>query len=212
MRRKTTVEQIDFNTLACVDVLGSMIDKCPAAQGCRDVFESLASATVQLCTSEYSIERPGAKRVKIEWQQQQHQKELYQQQQQQQVFEHESQVVKNLPASLANIVHIPSPPPAYNPPVPPPTYSDAEMLMPPPQPYRTDQSHFYDPALHGSPMEMMGMTDGAGLFEMMREVGAVDPSNWEGNSVVAAGMHYGTGGGMGMVGGGGEIFGNWPGF
>jgi len=211
VRRKTTVEKIDFNTLACVDVLGSMIDKCPAAQNCRDVFESLAHATVQLCTSEYSTERPGAKRVKIEWQQQQHQKELYQQQQQQ-VFEHESQVVKNLPASLANIVHVPSPPPAYNPPVPPPTYADAELLMPPPQPYRMDQSHFYDTALHGNPVEMMGLTDGPGLFEMMREVGAVDPSNWDGNSVAAAGVHYGAGGGMGMVGSGGEIFGNWPGF
>ncbi|PWW79699.1 hypothetical protein C7212DRAFT_356463 [Tuber magnatum] len=215
VRRKTTVEQIDFNNLACVDVLGSMIDKCPAAQGCRDVFESLASATVQLCTTEYSIERPGAKRLKMEWQQQQHQKGLYQQQQQ--VFGHESRVVKNLPASLANIVHVPSPPPAYNPPAPPPTY-DAELLMPPPpQPYRTDhhnphQDHYYDAALHGNPVDMMGVIDGRPLFEMMREVGTVD-STWEGNLAAVPGVHYGVGGGMGMVGGSGaELFGGWPGF
>ncbi|CAZ82071.1 unnamed protein product [Tuber melanosporum] len=219
VRRKTTVEQIDFHNLACVDVLGSMIDKCPAAQGCRDVFESLASATVQLCASECSVEHPSAKRVKIEWQQHQHQKELYQQHQQQ-IFEHESQVIKNLPTSLANIVHVPSPPPAYNHPAPPPTYSDAEMLMPPPpQPYRTDhhnphQSHYYDAALHGNPVEMMAVMDGRGLFEMMREVGTADPSAlWEGNPAGVAGVHYGAGGGMGMVGGGGaELFGNWPGF
>ncbi|RPA91867.1 hypothetical protein L873DRAFT_1818598 [Choiromyces venosus 120613-1] len=229
VRRKTTVEQIDFNTLACVDVLGSMIDKCPAAQGCRDVFDSLASATVQLCTSEYSMERTGAKRVKMEWQQQRHQNELYQQQQQQ-VFEHESQVVKNLPASLANIVHVPSPPPTYNPPQqqpqhqpppPPPTYTDTEILMPPPpQSYRMDhhnphQGHFYDTVSHGNPVEMMGIMDGRGLFEMIQEVGAVNSATtWEGNMAAATGVHYGAGGGMGMVGGGGggEIFGNWPGF
>lgn len=42
-----------------------MIPLCPAAQTCRDVFDNLASSTVQLCSSEYT--RP-VKRVRLdEW-------------------------------------------------------------------------------------------------------------------------------------------------
>lgn len=202
VRQKTNAEEIDFNNLACVDVLSSMTDKCPAAQGCRDVFESLASATVQLCTREYAQDR-SSKRVKLEYQHPQ-QRDMYQ------LPEHEINAVKNLPASLANILHVPSPPPAYQ----PPTYADAEILMPPHQQSSTYQQQLYQHML--TPMEIMDIMDGRGLFEMMQEVGAIHGAgmSWDGNPVASAvGVQY-TGGAAGMglvggVGGSGEFFGSW---
>jgi hypothetical protein len=60
VRASTTIEKIDFNTLACVDVLSSMVERCPAAQTCRDVFEYLAASTLQLCNNEYTVTRPSS--------------------------------------------------------------------------------------------------------------------------------------------------------
>ncbi|KAF3923413.1 hypothetical protein ABW21_db0206243 [Orbilia brochopaga] len=50
VRKRTTVDQIDHNAMACKLVFESMQERCPAAIGCRDVFENLASATIQLCS------------------------------------------------------------------------------------------------------------------------------------------------------------------
>lgn len=64
VRAATTIDEIDFHTLACIDVLSSMVERCPAAQTCRDVFESLAANTVHLCSNEYAALRPDPRPVK----------------------------------------------------------------------------------------------------------------------------------------------------
>lgn len=52
VRANTTLEEIDFNTLACIHVLSSMSDCCDAAVGCRDSFELLTAAIMKLCYNE----------------------------------------------------------------------------------------------------------------------------------------------------------------
>jgi hypothetical protein len=52
VRAGTTLEEIDFNTLACIHVLSSMTDCCDAAVGCRDSFELLTAAIIKLCYNE----------------------------------------------------------------------------------------------------------------------------------------------------------------
>jgi hypothetical protein len=45
------MEHVDFTILAATSVLGDMIDKCPPAETCRDAFDRMSKATVQMCMS-----------------------------------------------------------------------------------------------------------------------------------------------------------------
>lgn len=196
VRRQTTIERIDFNNLACVDVLSSMIDRCPAAQGCRDVFESLATATVQLCNSELARDRDSTnKRVKTEatgWTPTGSKSPM--------AFT--PPVPQSLPASLANIVHaVP-----YQPPPPPQVQQNyAGMMAPPPMP---SGDMFLPQDLATECMNM----DGLRVFEMMQQLGAPGGGEWDGTWPGGMTGGYGNGG-MPM---GNNIDGNffvqWAGF
>lgn len=42
---------MEFTILAATSVLGDLIDKCPPAEACRDAFDRMSKATVQMCLS-----------------------------------------------------------------------------------------------------------------------------------------------------------------
>lgn len=42
---------MDFTVLAATSVLGDLMHKCPPAEACRDAFERMSKATVQMCLS-----------------------------------------------------------------------------------------------------------------------------------------------------------------
>jgi hypothetical protein len=42
---------VDFTVLAATSVLGDLIDKCPPAEACRDAFDRMSKATIQMCMS-----------------------------------------------------------------------------------------------------------------------------------------------------------------
>lgn len=42
---------MDFTVLAATSVLGDLIDKCPPAEACRDAFDRMSKATIQMCMS-----------------------------------------------------------------------------------------------------------------------------------------------------------------
>jgi hypothetical protein len=46
-----TMDEVDFTILAATSVLGDLIDKCPPAEACRDAFDRMSKATVQMCMS-----------------------------------------------------------------------------------------------------------------------------------------------------------------
>lgn len=198
VRRQTTVEQIDFNTLSCVDVLSSMIARCPAAQGCKDVFESLATATIKLCNSEFTRDRD--KQVKSE-------SASWALAGSRSPATFTAPAIQSLPASLANIVHgDPYQPP---PPVPQPNYTD--MMPPPLPPPPTQEIQFIRQDLAAERLNMDR------VFELMQQVGIPggewDLNSWDGgpaggysNSVM--GMGTGMGGGNGS----GDFFVGWAGF
>lgn len=198
VRRQTTVEEIDFNNLACVDVLSSMIDRCPAAQGCKDVFESLATATVKLCNSELARDRDSNKRVKTEgtgWSTAGSKSPM--------AF---TSAPQSHPASLANIVHG-APYPSQSQP------SYAEMMPPPLLPSGQDMFLPQDLAT-----ECMNM-DGPRVFELMQQVGATgndwDAESWTGG--MSGGITGGYSNGVmgmssGMSDGNGGFFVGWAGF
>ncbi|KAI5779054.1 fungal-specific transcription factor domain-containing protein [Geopyxis carbonaria] len=208
VRRTTTLDEIDFNTLACVNVLASMVARCSAAQACRDVFETLATRTVQLCNSEYTAgagapDERARKRVKTS--------------------------ASESPAATLSPEHdgagggggdmwaYPAPAPASAPPPAPPA-SLANLLSPP-------YDHFNAPP----PQEYgvgQGMVDGRGLFEMIQEVGAAG-GGWGvdspgigsvgvggmGVGVAVGGMGMGAMGGYGVaVNGGVPVGGVWGGY
>lgn len=52
LREITTVEQIDENAIACIEVLSALVDRCDAAASCRSTFELLTVAILKLCTQE----------------------------------------------------------------------------------------------------------------------------------------------------------------
>lgn len=194
VRRQTTVEQIDFNNLACMDVLSSMIDRCPAAQGCKDVFESLATATVKLCNTELARDRDSNKRVKTEgpsWSPAGSKSPM--------AF---TPAPQSHPASLANIVHA-------SPYQPPPSQQNYAEMMPPPLP-PSGQEMFLPQDLATECMNM----DGLRVFELMQQVGAPGGGDWDtGPWGGASGYGNGVMGmGAGMGGGNGEFFVGWAGF
>ncbi|EPS37350.1 hypothetical protein H072_8968 [Dactylellina haptotyla CBS 200.50] len=105
VRKRTTVDKTDHNAMACKLIFESMQERCPAAIGCRDVFENLASATIQLCSKKGDLlgGSHSNKRIRGEGNSARR------------TIEKTSiePVQHALPASLANIVHhVPSPPPS----------------------------------------------------------------------------------------------------
>ncbi len=45
------MDDVDFTILAATSVLGDLIEKCPPAEACRDAFDRMSKATVQMCLS-----------------------------------------------------------------------------------------------------------------------------------------------------------------
>lgn len=43
------MDEVDFTILAATSVLGDLVEKCPPAAACRDAFERMSRATVQMC-------------------------------------------------------------------------------------------------------------------------------------------------------------------
>ncbi|EXJ67826.1 uncharacterized protein A1O5_09172 [Cladophialophora psammophila CBS 110553] len=61
VRARLTLDDFDFTVLAATSVLGDLMEKCPPAEACRDAFERMSKATVQMCMSTpgfgFSMER-----------------------------------------------------------------------------------------------------------------------------------------------------------
>jgi hypothetical protein len=51
VRSLLSLDDIDFTVLAATSVLGDLIDKCPPAEACRDAFDRMSKATIQMCMS-----------------------------------------------------------------------------------------------------------------------------------------------------------------
>ncbi|ODH46942.1 hypothetical protein GX48_06979 [Paracoccidioides brasiliensis] len=51
VRSHLTLDDVDFTILAATSVLGDLMEKCPPAEACRDAFERMSKATVQMCLS-----------------------------------------------------------------------------------------------------------------------------------------------------------------
>jgi len=51
VRSRLTIDSFDFTVLAATSVLGDLMEKCPPAEACRDAFERMSKATVQMCLS-----------------------------------------------------------------------------------------------------------------------------------------------------------------
>ncbi|KAK2810048.1 hypothetical protein FQN50_003242 [Emmonsiellopsis sp. PD_5] len=51
VRSRLTLDSVDFTVLAATSVLGDLMEKCPPAEACRDAFERMSKATVQMCLS-----------------------------------------------------------------------------------------------------------------------------------------------------------------
>ncbi|PLB48902.1 putative C6 transcription factor [Aspergillus steynii IBT 23096] len=49
VRSRLTFDEVDFTVLAATSVLGDLMHKCPPAESCRDAFERMSKATVQMC-------------------------------------------------------------------------------------------------------------------------------------------------------------------
>ena len=43
------MDDVDYTILAATTVLGNLMEKCPPAEACRDAFDRMAKATVQMC-------------------------------------------------------------------------------------------------------------------------------------------------------------------
>lgn len=55
VRRRLTLDDFDFTVLAATSVLGDLMEKCPPAEACRDAFDRMSKATVQMCLSTSSF-------------------------------------------------------------------------------------------------------------------------------------------------------------
>lgn len=51
VRGRISLDDFDFTVLAATSVLGDLMLKCPPAEACRDAFERMSKATVQMCMS-----------------------------------------------------------------------------------------------------------------------------------------------------------------
>jgi hypothetical protein len=52
VRQAATIEELEFECMACLRVLEALKGHCAAAESCRDCFELLASAIIRLCRDE----------------------------------------------------------------------------------------------------------------------------------------------------------------
>ncbi|KAK5940282.1 hypothetical protein PMZ80_007702 [Knufia obscura] len=55
VRSRISLDEFDFTVLAATSVLGDLMVKCPPAEACRDAFERMSKATVQMCMSSPSF-------------------------------------------------------------------------------------------------------------------------------------------------------------
>ncbi|KAK3057732.1 hypothetical protein LTS18_011461 [Coniosporium uncinatum] len=51
VRSHLSLDDVDFTVLAATSVLGDLMDKCPPAEACRDAFDRMSKATIQMCLS-----------------------------------------------------------------------------------------------------------------------------------------------------------------
>ncbi|KZF25076.1 hypothetical protein L228DRAFT_265560 [Xylona heveae TC161] len=51
VRSKLTMDEVDFTILSATSVLTDLTQKCPPAEACRDAFDRMSKATVQMCLS-----------------------------------------------------------------------------------------------------------------------------------------------------------------
>lgn len=51
VRSRLTLDDVDFTVLAATSVLDDLMEKCPPAEACRDAFQRMSKATVQMCMS-----------------------------------------------------------------------------------------------------------------------------------------------------------------
>ncbi|CAN9087326.1 unnamed protein product [Alternaria alternata] len=51
VRSLLSLDDVDFTVLAATSVLGDLVDKCPPAEACRDAFDRMSKATIQMCMS-----------------------------------------------------------------------------------------------------------------------------------------------------------------
>ncbi|KAJ4295499.1 hypothetical protein N0V90_007512 [Kalmusia sp. IMI 367209] len=51
VRSLLSLDDVDFTVLAATSVLGDLIEKCPPAEACRDAFDRMSKATIQMCMS-----------------------------------------------------------------------------------------------------------------------------------------------------------------
>lgn len=51
VRSRISLDDFDFTVLAATSVLADLMVKCPPAEACRDAFERMSRATVQMCMS-----------------------------------------------------------------------------------------------------------------------------------------------------------------
>ncbi|RDW90166.1 Zn(II)2Cys6 transcription factor [Aspergillus mulundensis] len=51
VRSRLTLDEVDFTVLAATSVLGDLMYKCPPAEACRDAFERMSKATVEMSLS-----------------------------------------------------------------------------------------------------------------------------------------------------------------
>ncbi|KAF1977534.1 hypothetical protein BU23DRAFT_500423 [Bimuria novae-zelandiae CBS 107.79] len=51
VRSLLSLDDVDFTVLAATSVLADLIEKCPPAEACRDAFDRMSKATIQMCMS-----------------------------------------------------------------------------------------------------------------------------------------------------------------
>ncbi|KPI34890.1 Positive regulator of purine utilization [Cyphellophora attinorum] len=67
VRNRLTLDSFDFTVLAATSVLGDLMEKCPPAEACRDAFERMSKATVQMCLSTpgFGFSKDGSARTSV---------------------------------------------------------------------------------------------------------------------------------------------------
>ncbi|KKK20367.1 putative C6 transcription factor (UaY) [Aspergillus rambellii] len=51
VRSRLTLDEVDFTVLAATSVLGDLMHKCPPAEACRDAFDRMSKATIEMSLS-----------------------------------------------------------------------------------------------------------------------------------------------------------------
>ncbi|KAK7608337.1 fungal-specific transcription factor domain-containing protein [Phyllosticta paracitricarpa] len=63
VRSHLSLDDVDFTVLAATSVLGDLTDKCPPAEACRDAFDRMSKATIQMCMSTTGFGRQALQHV-----------------------------------------------------------------------------------------------------------------------------------------------------